>query len=197
MVFPGSLQETSSAPQKIQSLEKRQAQYCKVITFDALEELNAIAFQLISADACRRSISGSFQIKIEKFVRKRTHDKPRHADIFEQYGLILDESEGRMKLVRAAGQFAKLSACRDHISRFGKSLAAQRECLVSAKSEAAGLRFRRSARFLPRQMSGHDVWRLRRGIGFEPPFVKINGADFERNAGAFKQGLPHLTARCE
>ena len=196
MVFPGSLQETSSAPAENPKLGKAASPISQVITFDALEELNAIAFQLISADACRRSISGSFQIKIEKFVRKRTHDKPRHADIFEQYGLILDESEGRMKLVRAAGQFAKLSACRDHISRFGKSLAAQRKCLVSAKSEAAGLGFRRSARFLPPNERPRRR-RLRRGIGFEPPFVKINGADFERNAGAFKQGLPHLTARCE
>src|SRR5271165_3208386 len=110
MVFLRSLRETSSAPQKIQSLQKRQAQYCKVIAFDALEELNAKAFQLISADAGRRRIAGSFQIKIEKFVGKSAHGQSCDADIFEQDHVVFNKSDGCMKLMRPAGQLTKLHA---------------------------------------------------------------------------------------
>src|SRR5579862_8628369 len=97
MVLHRSLCQTSALPQELQGLQKRQAQYCEIIAFNALEELHAKAFQLISADARSRGSSSAFQIKIEKFVRKCTHGQPRHADTFEQYRPILDKGDGRVQ----------------------------------------------------------------------------------------------------
>ena len=197
MVVPHSPRQTSSTPKKIQSLEKRQAQYCKVISFNTLEELNTEAFKLISAHTCRRGIPGSFQIKIQKFVGKRPHGQSCHADIFEQYFFVLDESDRRMKFVRSTRQFAKLSMCRNHIGRFGKSLAAQDERLVGTERETAALRFCDHTRFLPRQMDGNDARCLHRGPGLKPPLVEIGGAHFKWNTGTFEQDLPHLAARSQ
>src|SRR5271169_1816830 len=101
MVDRRSPRETSPLPQKFQRLQERQAEHRKIISVDALEELDTDAFQLISTHARSRGISGSFQIKIEKFFRKCPHGQPCDADMFKQYRAVLDKGDGRVQLMGA------------------------------------------------------------------------------------------------
>ncbi len=55
---------------KSNDLQQRQSQYREIVAVHALEQLNAKAFELIAADACRRRVAGRIEIEVEELVRR-------------------------------------------------------------------------------------------------------------------------------
>jgi len=81
--------------QEIQCRHERQAQHRKIVALDALEELNANPFKLVSADTRGRRGADRIEIEVEEAIGDCAHRQPCHADMFEQHFRILHEGNGR------------------------------------------------------------------------------------------------------
>src|SRR5664280_1599942 len=91
-------------PQIIEQWQQRQAENGEIVAVDALEQMNADAFELIAADARQSGVPRHVEIILEKAVRNIAHGQPRAVDATEQHGAVAHQRQRGMQLVRAPAQ---------------------------------------------------------------------------------------------
>jgi hypothetical protein len=102
-----------------------------------------------------------------------------------------------MELVRPAGERAKLDTGRGAIGGLGKTLGAERECLVSAEREPARIATGHGGRFLARQEGRDFAGPLRWRVFFQDALVEIGRGDLDRNSRVLEQRQPRFAARSD
>ena len=100
-----------------------------------------------------------------------------------------------MKLVRAAAKRAQLCPRRRPIGRLGKARGAERQRLIGAERQAAGMQLGHCGGFGPRQMRGDRVRRSRGRRCLQPALIEIGRTNVDRNPGGRQQRLPRFAAR--
>ena len=108
-------------------------------------------FELIAADAGRRRVAGRVEIGVEKVVRERPHGQPRRVDMLEQHLAVAHDRDRRMQRMGLAAQRRELRPRAGAIGRLGEAPLAERQRLVGAEHQAAGILRRHRLRLFARQ----------------------------------------------
>ena len=163
-----------------------------MIALDALEQLDARAFQLIAADAGRHRRADRIEIAVEKPVGKVAHRQPRGVDMLEQHRAVPHHRHRGMQRhgsCRAAPRAARAPP-RD---RPAWKTAARRAPASGRRRPRGGPDICRDRpRLLPRQQRARPR-RHRRGPRAPRSRARRDraGRDLDRNAGRLQHRAPH------
>ena len=122
-----------------------------MIALDALEQLDAGAFELIAADARSRRVADRIEIAVEKAVGERAHGQMRGVDMLEQHRAAAHHRHRRMQRMGLAAQRRKLLARAGAVGRLGEPPLAERQRLVGAEHHAVRMLRRHRLGLLARQ----------------------------------------------
>ena len=100
-------------PQEIEQRQQRQAEDGEIVAFDAFEQMDAGAFDLVGADARQRRLAGHVEIIVEKAVGKGAHGELRGVGEFEQHRAVAHQRHAECSawvLPRSACNCARAAA---------------------------------------------------------------------------------------
>ena len=159
--------------------------------------MDADAFELIAADARQRRLAGHVEIVVEESVGEVAHGQPRGIDMLEHHRAVAHQRHRRMQRVRLAAQRPQLLGGAGPVGRLVEALVAERQRLVGAEHQPAGLLRRHRVGLRARQQSAPPPPRRAPASRFQRALVDMRRPDLEAQTGRRQQLAAHVALRGE